>query len=212
MSLSKIYTSQRRVRERGCLVKNYMKTFWPLSNQWKAVAMCSSVLLSQNSALFLSLKPKDLCEVGSSHQLLLLLNSKERWGESQDRLTGWWGEGWTPCPALPESALVQPSLKNCTENLLMSPIPEQGPKWIEWGASLLSPPSENISARRRDSSLPQMGVRWCFSWQKDNGYPLSFWKNVSHQWRWGLEGNVTLGIKERDISSTVWACGSPCSL
>lgn len=133
-----------------------MKTFWPLSNQWRAVAICSSVLLSQNSTIFLFFsQSKDLCEVGSSQQLLLYLNNKERWGESQDRLTGWWGEGWTSCPTLPESAFVQPVSEELhrKSTVFFNHCAGSQMDWVGC-QSPVTPFRKQISARRRDTSLP----------------------------------------------------------
>lgn len=42
-------------------------------------------------------------------------------------------------------------------------------------------------------------VKWCFSWQKDNGYPEECLSPVTMR----LEESLTLGKKEKDISSTV---------
>lgn len=196
---------------RGCREVVWLKMVWKhsghsqtIEGQWQYAVLY--YLLPQNSTIFLFLKSKDLCEVDSSHQLLLLLNNKERWGESQDRFTGWCEAGWTSCPALPESSLVQPVSEELHRKSTGVPYPCAGSQ-MDWVGcqSPVTPLRKQISSRRRDASLP-VGQMVLFHGRKT----VDTQKNVSHQWPWGLEGNLTLGKKERGISSTVWACDSPC--
>lgn len=145
------------------LVKNSMKAFWPLSNQWREVPKSSSVLFV--STKFNYIPFFEVQRPLWSGAVLSLLTSffccwSRRAGEWKAKLGPWDDVGKIESLAQPSLTLFwyNLSLKDYAEDLLVSLILVQDAKWIEWGAHLLPPPHHKkvqiwTSARRRDASL-----------------------------------------------------------
>lgn len=127
------------------LVKNSMKAFWPLSNQWREVPKSSSVLFV--STKFNYIPFFEVQRPLWSGVVLSLLTSffccwSRRAGEWKAKLGPWDDVGKIESLAQPSLTLFwyNLSLKDYAEDLLVSLILVQDAKWIEWGAHLLPSP------------------------------------------------------------------------